>query len=95
MHLVTSQQPDSDRMHPCPYWRLKPDLDDDAPSLSYTFRCCALKDDDTECAAQSPPSEDPAQPQTWAFTHLRDHPEHTSFAELIERPWRMWREGPV
>ncbi|MFF4754036.1 DUF7848 domain-containing protein [Streptomyces sp. NPDC002514] len=76
-------------------WRLRPDLDDDAPPLIYVLRCRALRDDGSECAAQSPPSEDPAQPQTWAFTHLRERPEHTGYTEVIERPWVMGREGPT
>ncbi|WP_327401118.1 hypothetical protein OG194_13520 [Streptomyces sp. NBC_01288] len=52
-------------------------------------------DHDTEYAATSPPSNDPAEPQSWAFTHLREHPGHTSYAEVIERPWVMWEEGPT
>ncbi|MCZ7415427.1 hypothetical protein O3441_25800 [Streptomyces sp. WMMC897] len=43
----------------------------------------------------SPTSEDPCDPQEWAFGHLREHPEHTSYAEVIERPWAMWWEGPA
>ncbi|GAA3856197.1 hypothetical protein GCM10023084_07620 [Streptomyces lacrimifluminis] len=74
-------------------WTLRPDQDDDAPPLMYGFRCLALTDDDTGCAAKSSLSKDPTEPQTWAFAHRREHPEHTSYAEVIERPWVMWREG--
>ncbi|WP_338677159.1 hypothetical protein V1460_32425 [Streptomyces sp. SCSIO 30461] len=59
-------------------WTLRPDRDDDAPPTTYALRCLALTDDDNECAATSPPGDDPTAPQTWAFTHLREHPEHTS-----------------
>ncbi|MGW7519953.1 DUF7848 domain-containing protein [Streptomyces sp. NPDC054796] len=76
-------------------WRLRPDQDDDAPPTTYTFRCLTLNDDDTECAAKSPASDDPTEPQTWAFAHMREFPEHTSYAEVTERPWAMWREGPT
>lgn len=75
-------------------WTLRPDQDDDAPPLTYAFRCLTLNDDDTECAARSASSGDPAEPQAWAFGHLRDYPGHTSYTEVIERPWVMWREGP-
>ncbi|WP_236240329.1 hypothetical protein [Streptomyces sp. CC228A] len=75
-------------------WTLRPDQDDDAPPLTYAFRCLALTEDDTECAARSPASWDPARPQDWAFMHMREHPEHTSYAEVIERPWVMWRGCP-
>ncbi|MCX2969839.1 MULTISPECIES: DUF7848 domain-containing protein [Streptomyces] len=76
-------------------WTLRLDQDDDAPPLRYAFRCLALEDDDTECAARSPLSEDPGAARAWVFGHLRAHPEHTGYAEVIERPWVMWRGGPV
>lgn len=76
-------------------WTLRPDQDDDAPPVTYAFRCLTLNDDDTECDARSEPNTDPAEPQTWAFAHMRRHPEHTSYAEVIERPWVMWRGGPA
>jgi hypothetical protein len=75
-------------------WTLRPDEDDDAPPLTYAFRCLTLAEDDTECSATSAPSTDPAGPQKWTFDHLRSHPGHTSYAEVIERPWVMWRKGP-
>ncbi|WP_405793366.1 hypothetical protein [Streptomyces sp. NBC_01506] len=31
--------------------------------------------------------------QTWVFAHLRAHPDHLSYAEVIERPWVMKPEG--
>ncbi|MFE9609067.1 hypothetical protein [Streptomyces sp. NPDC006012] len=76
-------------------WTLRPDRDDDAPPTTYVLRCLTLTGDDTACAAKSPSSENPGEPQKWAFDHLREHPEHTSYAEVIERPWVMWREGPA
>ncbi|WP_317633488.1 DUF7848 domain-containing protein [Streptomyces sp. HUAS TT20] len=76
-------------------WTLRPDLDSDASPTTYVFRCLTLKDDDTECAATSPRSECPSEPQTWAFAHMREHPGHTSYAEEIERPWVMWRGDPT
>ncbi|MFJ3933268.1 hypothetical protein [Streptomyces sp. NPDC090029] len=75
-------------------WTLRPDQDDDAPPTTYAFRCLTLSEDDTECAAMSPASEDPTEPQTWAFDHMREHPEHTGYIELIERPWVMWPGRP-
>ncbi|MCX2969351.1 MULTISPECIES: DUF7848 domain-containing protein [Streptomyces] len=76
-------------------WTLRPDQDDDAPPLAYAFRCLTLRDDGTECDARSKTSTDPAEPQEWAFGHMREHPDHVSFAEVIERPWVMWRGGAV
>ncbi len=75
-------------------WTLCPDRDDDAPPTTYAFRCLTLTEDDTECAAMSPASVDPTEPQTWVFDHMREHPEHTGYAELIERPWVMWPGRP-
>jgi hypothetical protein len=74
-------------------WALRPDQDDDAPPLMYAFRCLTLRDDDSECGARSETSTDPVDPQDWAFAHMREYPEHTSYAEVIERPYVMWREG--
>ncbi|MFB7028771.1 MULTISPECIES: hypothetical protein [unclassified Streptomyces] len=74
-------------------WTLRPDREDDAPPTTHRFRCLTLNDDDTECGAESEPVTDPARAQTWPFAHLREHPEHTSFAEVVERPWVMWRGG--
>ncbi|MBW1601423.1 hypothetical protein JJV70_04735 [Streptomyces sp. JJ66] len=76
-------------------WTLRLDQDDDAPPLTYAFRCLTLRDDDTECGARSQPSTDPAAARKWAFGHLREHPGHTSYAEVIERPWVMWPGEPV
>lgn len=67
-------------------WTLRPDREDDAPPTTYALRCLAIEDDDTGCGARSLPSTDPTEPQTWAFNHLREHPEHTGYAEVIERP---------
>jgi hypothetical protein len=70
---------------------LRPDRDEDAPPTTYALRCLTLNDDDTECAATSEANTDPTDPQKWAFDHLRQHPGHTSFVEMIERPWVMWQ----
>ncbi|MGW3558190.1 DUF7848 domain-containing protein [Streptomyces sp. NPDC000963] len=72
-------------------WTLRPDRDGDAPPTTHRFRCLALNDDDTECGAESEPVTDPVRAQEWPFEHLRAHPEHTGFAEIVERPWVMWR----
>ncbi|WP_405671369.1 hypothetical protein [Streptomyces sp. NBC_01530] len=37
----------------------------------------------------------PDRTQAWVFSHMRRHPERTSYAEVIERPWVMWQEGPA
>ncbi|MBY8884043.1 hypothetical protein K7472_04190 [Streptomyces sp. PTM05] len=76
-------------------WTLRPDRDDDAPAVTYALRCLALREDDSECGERSQASADPCGPQEWAFGHLRENPEHTSYAEVIERPWVMWRGGPA
>ncbi|WP_405796762.1 hypothetical protein [Streptomyces sp. NBC_01506] len=76
-------------------WRLQPNRDDDAAPTTYSFRCLTLNDDDTECAEKSALSTDPTEPQLWVFAHLRTHPDHLSYAEVIERPWVMRTEGPA
>ncbi|MDK1472257.1 hypothetical protein QNO07_02245 [Streptomyces sp. 549] len=75
-------------------WTLRPDQDDDAPPLTHRFRCLSLTDDDTECGAESDKHTDPLDAQAWTFEHLRANPEHTSYAEVIERPWVMWLGCP-
>ncbi|MCT2592479.1 hypothetical protein LHJ74_21645 [Streptomyces sp. N2-109] len=76
-------------------WRLRSDQDDDAPPVRLKFRCLTLTGDDTECGAESEALTDAQEAQRWTFQHLREYPDHTSYAEVIERPWVMWREGPA
>ena len=76
-------------------WTIRPDQDDDAPPITYAFRCLTLDPNDMECGATSGHCGDPIDAQAWTFQHLGEHPEHTSYAELIERPWVMWRGGPA
>ncbi|MBW1603386.1 hypothetical protein JJV70_15000 [Streptomyces sp. JJ66] len=76
-------------------WTLRPDEDDDAPPLTVRFRCLTLTGDDAECGAQSETHADPGAARKWTFQHVREHPDHTSYAEVIERPWVMWRGGPA
>ncbi|RSS44243.1 hypothetical protein [Streptomyces sp. WAC08241] len=71
--------------------RPRPEPSPGCTPCAYRFRCLALDDDDTECGAESEPGTDPVRAQTWPFEHLRAHPEHTGFAEIVERPWVMWR----
>ncbi|MFF4168642.1 hypothetical protein [Streptomyces sp. NPDC001744] len=74
-------------------WTLRADRDDDAPPVTYRFRCLTLNDDDTECGAEGEPVTDPGAAQDWTFAHLREHPEHTGYAGVVELPYVMWREG--
>ncbi|MFE5901111.1 hypothetical protein ACFQ67_27355 [Streptomyces sp. NPDC056488] len=74
-------------------WTLRPDRDADAPETTHRFRCLTLKDDDTECGAEGKPVTDLKAAQDWTFAHLRENSGHTSFAEIVERPWVMWRGG--
>lgn len=76
-------------------WTLRPDLDDDAPETTHRFRCLGFKDDDGEipCGAAGEPVTDFRAAQDWTFAHLREHPEHTSYAEVIDRPYVMQRGG--
>ncbi|MFE5510187.1 hypothetical protein ACFQ9J_06140 [Streptomyces sp. NPDC056529] len=53
----------------------------------------ALEEDDSECAAEGEPTATPEEAQAWPFAHMRGNPGHTSYAEIIERPWVMWRGG--
>jgi hypothetical protein len=76
-------------------WALRPDAEPDAPQITHRFRCIVLDDSDDECGAHSGTFTDPAQAQEWAFGHWRAHPGHTSFAEVVERPWAMWMDGPA
>lgn len=76
-------------------WTLRPDQDEDAPPTTYALRCQTLTGQDAECGQRSARSTDPTEPQSWAFDHLRAYPEHSSYAEVIERPWVMWRGKPA
>ncbi|MER6098627.1 hypothetical protein ABT154_22790 [Streptomyces sp. NPDC001728] len=76
-------------------WTLRPDQDDDAPAMTHHFRCLAFTDDDgtIPCGAEGDPITDLRTAQDWTFAHLRENPEHTSYVEVIERPYVMRRGG--
>ncbi|MFB7951833.1 MULTISPECIES: hypothetical protein [unclassified Streptomyces] len=76
-------------------WVLRPDAEPDAPPLTHRFRCIALDEGDDECGACSAAFTDPGRAQEWAFGHWRANPDHTGFAEVVERPWVMWMDGPA
>ncbi|KUH38355.1 MULTISPECIES: hypothetical protein [Streptomyces] len=73
--------------------RLAPHRDEGAPPLTHRFRCTALDGDGTKCGAESAAFGNAGDAQPWTFSHLRDHPGHTTFLEVIERPWVLLREG--
>ncbi|MGW2300983.1 DUF7848 domain-containing protein [Streptomyces sp. NPDC001809] len=75
------------------HWALRPDRDEDAPPTTHRYKCLALEEDDSECAAEGEPTATPEEAQAWPFAHMRGNPGHTSYAEIIERPWVMWRGG--
>lgn len=76
-------------------WTIRPDRDIDAPPTTYAFRCLGEDENDKPCGAESTKSENFALARGWTFDHLREHPGHTSYAEVLQRPWVMWRGGPT
>ncbi|MFF4408094.1 hypothetical protein [Streptomyces sp. NPDC001404] len=68
---------------------ISPDMDPDAPPMLYRFRCLGEDDDGTPCGAESEESEDFEEARGWTFKHKKDQPEHTSYEEVLRRPWIM------
>ncbi|MCQ4046511.1 hypothetical protein NON19_31780 [Streptomyces rubrisoli] len=75
-------------------WTLEPDLEPDALPIRYAMACAVCADGEEPAKdpadTRSAWSEDPFEPQSWVFEHVRRNPMHQSFTEVIERPWRAW-----
>lgn len=69
-------------------YALVPDTEPDAEPHSYAAQCAV-------CEESGPRGEDAAEAQSWVIGHLRAHPEHFSYREVITRPYRAepreWR----
>ncbi|GAA1160763.1 hypothetical protein GCM10009654_16390 [Streptomyces hebeiensis] len=92
--LTPERSADMGRRHGFVDWTITPNRAGDPPTL-HTFRCAAESDDGKRCGAQSPTSELFETARGWTFSHVRDHPQHTDFTEVIQRPWTLLRtEAP-
>jgi hypothetical protein len=76
-------------------WTLRPDMEPDAPPITHRFRCLGEAEDGTPCGAVSEASEDFTTARDWVFAHVREQPEHRSFAEVIDRPWLVYPSDPA
>lgn len=76
-------------------WSLRPNREPDAPPTVFRFRCLTESEDSEPCGAESDESENFAVARDWTYGHMRAHPTHVSYAEVLVRPWVMWRLGPA
>ncbi|MGW3323848.1 DUF7848 domain-containing protein [Streptomyces virginiae] len=61
-------------------WTIMPDEAGDAKPTTYAMQCAA-------CPEKSDPSTGWEEPQDWALAHSGRNPSHTSYDEIITRPW--------
>lgn len=67
-------------------WRLTPDREPDAPTVTHAMKCSV-------CGDHSAPDGDWNPPQSWAMAHSGKNPSHHSYVEIITRPWRTFMEN--
>ncbi|MCC3769739.1 hypothetical protein [Streptomyces sp. UNOC14_S4] len=70
-------------------WTITPDLEPDAPPTKHRFRCLGEDDDGKPCGAESKECAGLEDARGWAFQHLQERPEHTSYEQVLCRPWVM------
>lgn len=76
-------------------WTVTPDVEPDAPRTLHQFRCLAEGENGKPCGAQSELSEEFETARGWTFRHFKAHQDHTSYAQVIERPWIMRMGKPI
>lgn len=76
-------------------WILAPDPEANAKLVTRQLSCDACTEDTCqrgwepeEGLHHSPRAEDFAEALDWVYRHLREHPEHRTYAETITRPCR-------
>ncbi|GAA1161938.1 hypothetical protein GCM10009654_18170 [Streptomyces hebeiensis] len=79
------------RRHGFVDWTIAPNRTGEPPTL-HTFRCTAETGGGKRCGAESPTSDLFETARGWTFTHVRDHPEHTCYVEVTQRPWTLRAE---
>ncbi|MCE7079811.1 hypothetical protein [Streptomyces sp. ST2-7A] len=69
-------------------YSIEPDLEPDAEPIAFTGQCAV-------CGRLGPTGEGGGHLTGWMLAHLRAHPEHLSYREIITRPYRAvpgrWR----
>ncbi|MBB0230756.1 hypothetical protein FOE67_14840 [Streptomyces calidiresistens] len=60
---------------------MEPDEGPDAEPLLFSARCAV-------CGASGPAGPEGGTASRWMLTHLRSHPGHLSFREVITRSYR-------
>jgi hypothetical protein len=65
---------------------LAPDQEPDAEWITFAMQCAV-------CEERSAASEETRPVQDWVFEHVREHPGHHSYREVITRPYRAVRVG--
>ncbi|MFD4377099.1 hypothetical protein [Streptomyces sp. NPDC058486] len=64
-------------------WKITPDRREGTEPVTHAFQCTL-----PECLEKSDDSGDWEAPQSWALAHSGRHPSHTSYREIITRPYR-------
>jgi hypothetical protein len=63
-------------------FRLIPDTEPDAEPLTFALQCAV-------CEQSGEPGPDQGDAHGWATSHLKTHPEHYTYREIITRPRRF------
>ncbi|GAB2829439.1 DUF7848 domain-containing protein [Streptomyces daliensis] len=64
-------------------WTVTPDQEPDAKLNSYAQECDV-------CGVASPRTHDANDGTLWIIEHARRNPSHTSYTEVVKRPWRAF-----
>jgi hypothetical protein len=62
-------------------YTVRPDLSPDAEPVRHTAQCAVCQ----ECGPEAGSSDAAV---AWVVIHLKGHPEHLSYREIITRPYR-------
>ncbi|MFE9254000.1 hypothetical protein [Streptomyces sp. NPDC006879] len=62
-------------------WTITPDRESGSEPVTHAMQC-------RECEEKSDDSGSWEAPQTWALEHSGRNPSHTSYREVITRPYR-------
>ncbi|MCE7081127.1 hypothetical protein [Streptomyces sp. ST2-7A] len=67
---------------------IEPDEEPDAEAITFTAQCAV-------CEERGPTGDGGGEVTGWMARHLKAHPEHLSYREIITRPYRAvpgaWR----
>ncbi|MCY0933594.1 hypothetical protein [Streptomyces sp. H34-S4] len=61
-------------------WTIRPDRDTGSAPVTHAMKCAA-------CGEQSDATGEWEAPQSWALEHSGRNPSHTTYSEIITRPY--------